>query len=108
MPKVQAEKHLWYLTGDYSGKQPTLKLTKKPEKYSHWEFVSAGERKGAEDHEPVQPCFIRNITDSGKPAWVVMEQAPGVRYVNEGEFRKATLSFDRQQVFEVPGGPTGK
>lgn len=108
VPKVQAEKHDWYLTGDYSGKQPTLKLTKKSEKYSHWEFISAGKTTGAEDHEPVTPFFIRNVNDLGKEAWLVMEDVPGVRYLNEGEFRKATLSFQGGQRFEVPGGATGK
>jgi hypothetical protein len=105
--KTQAEKHMWYLTGDYSGKEPALKLTKKMEKYSHWEFVAVGEPTGRKDHEPVQQYFIKNLNDLGKDAWLSMEKTPGVRYKNAGEFRKATLSFDRQG-FSVPLGATGK
>lgn len=97
--KVQKEKHLWVLTGDYSAKQPALKLTRGVEKYSRWELEFAGEKKG---DEPETYYYIRNVNDLDKDAWLAVDEK-GTRFKNGTEFRKATISFKEKQEFTVLG-----
>ena len=97
--KVQAEKDGWYLTGKCTEKGGEVILTMGVEQFSHWSFLPAK----ILDPE-VQRFYIRNVGPDGKDAWLWMEDK-GTRYRGGRETRKPVLSFEKQEVFNVEGGP---
>jgi len=109
--KEQAERHLLYLTADYTTVPPRVRLTEKAGKNSQWIFESATGEPRSWAH------YIRNVNDTGKPAWLVVgDTGKDVRFEgNPGAavgLRDPVLTFenDKKQLFEVRpyDGPTGK
>jgi hypothetical protein len=96
--KAQAERHLWYLTGDYSEKVPKVKLTKEPNEFSRWKFVIAEHRWGDDLHF----YYIQNDNLTDKEGWLCYER-PGVQYKDGREFRRLTLSLHDKETFAIPG-----
>ena len=95
--KVQAEKDGWYLTGKCTEKGGEVILTMGVEQFSHWSFLPAK----ILDPE-VQRFYIRNVRP--QEPWLWMEDK-GTRYRGGRETRKPVLSFEKQEVFNVEGGP---
>ena len=97
-----AKLHRWYLTADYSTDPPLVRLTKEPEKYSHWLFEPRS------DHPFETLNTIRNLNDSGKPAWLTLsEKAKWARFAGKGGSAVAlfdpVLSYnkDKKQLFDI-------
>jgi hypothetical protein len=99
--KKSVEKHLWYLTSDYSDKVPKVKLTEQPNEFSRWRIVAAGD-SDEDIRETRHRVYIQNINSGGKDAWLIMQDM-GTYYKGGHEFRRAMLSLDDKQVFAIPG-----
>ena len=94
-----AEKHGWYLSGDYSVSPPQVILTPGPTDHSRWTLRKADHTYG---HH-----YIRNDSDSVPAAWLgIAEQ--GVRYQDGLETHAVTLSAERKLIFLVADLDDGK
>jgi hypothetical protein len=99
--KEEIAKDGWYVTADYSTKTPRVILTKKPTKYSQWQFIATSTPRS-------MLYFIKNENDQGKDAWLDMEDT-GKRYswgqpdsgYRDVRVYKAILSFRNKRAMPV-------
>jgi hypothetical protein len=85
-----------YLTADYSTDPPSVRIEKKPGKFSTWKVHRIEENK----------YWIENVSDSGKSASLSMAEKPEVLSPAASggtvvEYQRAVLSFDGKAVFKI-------